>query len=202
MADKLPLAFYQRRDVVRIARELLGKELITCDAKGRITSGFIVETEAYNGPADRACHAYNFRRTARTQTMYLPGGAAYVYLCYGMYNLFNVVTHGAEQPYAVLVRALQPAQGVELMLGRRKLEAVARNLTAGPGLLTQALGIDRKLDTADLTGNRIWIQDGGLRVTPAGIVASPRVGVAYAGSDAALPYRFRIKGNPWTSPAR
>lgn len=202
MASQLPLSFYQRSDVVRIGRELLGKELVTCDVRGRVSSGYIVETEAYNGPADRACHAYNYRRTARTETMYLPGGTAYVYLCYGIYNLFNVVTHVAEEPYAVLIRAVQPVQGVELMLRRRKLKAVARNLTAGPGLLTQALAIDRKLDAESLLGDRIWIADGGLVVRNQDIIASARVGVSYAGPDAALPYRFRIKCNPWMSPAK
>ncbi len=203
MVSRLPASFYQRADVVSIARELLGKELVTCDTQGRLTAGIITETEAYDGPSDRACHSYNYRRTPRTETMYQPGGVAYVYLCYGVYELFNVVTHEAEQPYAVLIRGLEPTVGIDLMLARRKLKKLARNLTSGPGLLTQALAISRAHNGADLNGKTVWIAEEGRTVKKSEIISSARIGVESSGEPfASLPYRFRIKDNPWTSPAK
>ncbi len=166
---------------------------------GRRVSGIIVETEAYRGPEDRASHAYGGRRTRRTETMYAPGGTAYVYFVYGMYHQFNVVTNVADVPHAVLVRALEPVEGVELMR-RRRGGAAPLDLTSGPGKLCIALGIDRRLDGADLLGDRIWLE-AGRRVRPAAIAAGPRVGIDYAEDWAARPWRFWLRGNPFVSRA-
>jgi len=198
---KLSLSFYTRRDVSLIARQLLGKHLFTNLHDDGITGGLIVETEAYAGPEDRASHAYGNRRTRRTEVMFHAGGIAYVFLCYGMHSLLNVVTHVEGVPHAVLIRAIQPTHGIAAMLKRRGRKIPAYALTAGPACLTQALGIDVRHNGIPLTGSRIWIEDRGDAVTSAHIVASPRVGVAYAGPHARRPWRFRIRDNPWTSPS-
>jgi len=198
----LPTAFYRRPDPVLIARELLGKVLVS-EVDGLRTTGRIVETEAYSHVGDRACHSHLGRFTERTKVMYAPGGVAYTYLVYGLHTLFNVITNEAGHADAVLIRAVAPLEGIPTMLARRGLSAVARNLTAGPGLLTQAMGISRRHYGLDLTlGQEIWIEDDGMPVPDDGeVVASPRVGIAYAGEDAALPWRFRLKNSPWTSRA-
>lgn len=200
--SKLPPEFYLQDDVVLLSRQLLGKYLITDLNDEGITGGMIVETEAYAGITDRGSHAYNNRLTARTKTMYEEGGVAYIYLIYGFYYLFNVVTNGLNIPHAVLIRAIAPSDGIDIMLKRRKLVELNRKLTAGPGVLTQALGITKEHNGEDLTGNKIWIEDRGIIIPDAQIIASPRVNIAYAGEDALLPWRFRIKGNMWTSPAK
>ncbi len=198
----LPLGFYARPDVVAIAQELIGKLVCSRTDDGHFTVGRIVETEAYAGTTDRASHAYNGRRTARTEVMFGPPGVAYVYLVYGMYHLLNVVTHSPGVPHAVLIRALEPTEGLATMLQRRRLARPERRLTGGPGLLTQALGITVATHNgASLTGPDLWLADAPA-VSEADIVASPRVGVAYAAEDALLPYRFRLRGSAWTSPAR
>ncbi len=148
-ASKLPREFYTRSNVLTVARELLGKLLVVPARDGKRISGIIVETEAYRGPQDRASHAYGGRRTKRTETMYEIGGTAYVYFVYGMYNQFNVVTNVNDIPHAVLIRALEPVDGVELMRKRRH-DQPDHNLTNGPGKLCIAMGIDRTLDRADL----------------------------------------------------
>lgn len=197
---KLARAFYARADVVTVARRLLGALLVAPARDGRRVSGIIVETEAYRGPEDRASHAYGGRRTRRTEPMYAHGGTAYVYFVYGMYHQFNVVTGGPDVPHAVLVRALEPVEGVALM--RRRRGGVAPGeLTSGPGKLCIALGIDRRLDGADLLGDRIWIE-AGRRVRPAVIAAGPRVGIDYAEAWVARPWRFWLRGNPFVSRAR
>jgi DNA-3-methyladenine glycosylase len=195
---KLPKEFYTRPDVVQLAQELLGKHLYTC-VDGMLTGGMIVETEAYSGRNDRACHAHLNRRTARTEIMYSEGGVAYVYLIYGIYHLFNIITNAKNKADAVLIRAIEPEVGVEEMLLRRGFQSIKPNLTAGPGVLSIALGIDRKLYGADLTGNTIWIEDKGLVLPEESIAAGPRIGVDYAGEDALLPWRFWVKGNKWVS---
>ncbi|PTX15228.1 DNA-3-methyladenine glycosylase [Pontibacter mucosus] len=195
---KLPKEFYTRPDVVQLAQELLGKYLYTC-VDGMLTGGMIVETEAYSGQNDRACHAHLNRRTARTEIMYSEGGVAYVYLIYGIYHLFNIITNEQDKADAVLVRAIEPEVGVEEMLLRRGFQSIKPNLTAGPGVLSIALGIDRKLYGADLTGDTIWIEDKGLVLPEESIAAGPRIGVDYAGEDALLPWRFWVKGNKWVS---
>ncbi|HKI43951.1 MAG TPA: DNA-3-methyladenine glycosylase [Balneolales bacterium] len=198
---KLDLSFYRRDDVLQISRELLGKVLYSYDPDEGVTGGIIVETEAYAGAIDRASHAYGNRRTNRTEVMYAPGGLAYVYLCYGIHSLFNVITGFRDIPHAVLIRALEPVEGLDIMLKRRNIKNVEPRLTAGPGMLTKALGITTTDDGTPLNGERIWIEDNGNNVTDDDILTSPRVGIDYAGDDAQLPYRFRIKDSRWTSKA-
>jgi len=204
--SKLGIDFYQREDVLTISKELLGKILCT-NFHGKLTTGFIVETEAYAGVDDMASHAYGGRRTNRTETMYAPPGTAYVYLCYGMHHLFNVVTNGEGIPHAVLIRAIEPMEGIDIMLQRRKLSKLLPKLTAGPGILSQALGISTQHSGISLLGDNIWIKDNhpsdrSKRSDGYDIISSPRVGCQYAGKDAHNPWRFRIKGNKWVSPAK
>ncbi|RZK97925.1 MAG: DNA-3-methyladenine glycosylase, partial [Pedobacter sp.] len=161
--------------------------------------GTIVETEAYNGIIDKASHAFGGRFTNRTSTMYQSGGVSYVYLCYGIHHLFNVVCGAEGNPLAVLIRGIEPVVGVETMLQRRKMEALAGRITAGPGALAQALGINKNLNAKDLLGDEVWIEDSGVVFDPNQIVASPRVGVDYAGDHALLPWRFYVKGNKFVS---
>jgi len=198
--SKLSADFYQGDDVLLISRELLGKVLCTQFA-GDLTAGIIVETEAYAGVTDNASHAYGGRRTKRTEIMYASGGTAYVYLCYGIHHLFNIVTNKENIPHAVLIRAIQPRDGFDIILQRRNKKKVDQSLTAGPGSLTQALGITVKDSGTLLIDNLIWLEDQNIQINNQDILASPRVGVQYAGKDANNPWRFRIKGNPWTSPA-
>ncbi|CAN5190482.1 DNA-3-methyladenine glycosylase [soil metagenome] len=197
---KLPREFYTRADVVQISKALLGKYLFT-RIDGNLSSGIIVETEAYCGRGDKACHANN-KRTPRTEVMYAAGGKAYVYLCYGIHHLFNVVTNEEGSADAVLIRALEPVHGLDWMLLRREYPQLKPALTAGPGAMSAALGITTKLYGQDLLGDTIWIEDHGMKVKEADIIASPRVGVQYAEEDALRPWRFRIKGNTYTSPAK
>ncbi|GGG29312.1 DNA-3-methyladenine glycosylase [Hymenobacter glacieicola] len=198
---KLPVEFYRRPDPVLIAREMLGKYLFT-RINGVLTGGRIVETEAYAHINDQACHSHLGRYTARTRVMYEPGGVAYTYLIYGRYVLFNIITNEAGKADAVLIRGLEPTVGIPEMLLRRGLTEVRRNLTGGPGLLTQALGLTTAHYGLPVTSDIVWLEDHGDVVPEDSIVASPRVGIDYAGEDAALPWRFRLKGSPWTSPAR
>ncbi|HEY6902450.1 MAG TPA: DNA-3-methyladenine glycosylase [Puia sp.] len=195
---KLGDDFYDRPSVVTVARDLLGKVLVTT-FDGELTSGRIVEVEAYNGVVDRASHSYGGRRTRRTEVMYGAGGTAYVYLIYGIHHLFNVVTNKKDTPHAVLVRALEPLEGIETMLrrtGKRKLDYT---LTRGPGNLSKALGLLTSHTGWLLSSDEIYIGDDGYRVRKAQIVATPRIGVDYAGEDKKLPYRFYVEGNPYVS---
>lgn len=194
---KLTREFYTRSNVLTVARDLLGKLLVVPASDGTRVSGIIVEAEAYRGPQDRASHAYGGRRTRRTETMYRIGGTAYIFFVYGMYNQFNVVSNVAEVPHAILIRALQPVEGIELMKERRHGHG-ERNLTNGPGKLCIALGIDRRLDGADLLGDKVWIEEA--RTLPRSRIASgPRVGIDYAEEWVEKPWRFWIKDNPFVS---
>lgn len=193
---KLSREYYLQNDVLDISRDLLGKVLVT-NFNGLRTSGIIVETEAYRAPDDKASHAYNNRRTKRTETMFAAGGISYVYLCYGLHHLFNVVTGAEGTPHAVLIRAIEPLEGIDYMLQRRKLVNLSNKLSAGPAVLTQALGITTLNNATDLTGNQIWIEDH--RLPAPKIVASTRIGVAYAQEHAQLPWRFLIKDHQWVS---
>ncbi len=188
---KLPVEFYIRDDVVSISRELLGCFLFT-SIGGIVTGGRIIETEAYRGAEDKACHAYNNRRTKRTEVMFWQGGISYVYLCYGMHNMLNIVTGGEGTPHAVLIRAIEPTAGIDLMLRRRKKEKMDKSLANGPGTVAQALGIDRSMNGVSVSGTRLWIEKG---ERPHKILAGPRVGVGYAGQDALLPWRFRASAD-------
>lgn len=187
---KLGADFYRRDDVVEVSRDLLGKVLCS-SIDGRLTSALIVEAEAYAGEGDRASHAYGGRRTRRTEPMYADGGIAYVYLCYGIHHLFNVVTNREGTPHAILLRAGQPVSGLEYMLERRQKPAFDRTLLAGPGSLARALGISTADTGESLSGERIWIEDRGIDVDPGIVTSGPRVGVEYAGEDAMRPFRFR-----------
>lgn len=198
MGSKLPLSFYQQDNVVNLAQKLVGKVLCT-HFDDTLTSGVITETEAYCGRGDKACHANNGTRTNRTETMYQAGGIAYVYLCYGIHHLFNVVTNAADKADAILVRAIQPLDGKECMLARRDSTDVRPSLTAGPGRLTQALGISTDYDGTNLTGNQIWIEDRNINLSGDALTATKRVGVDYAGEDAQLPWRFYPAESKWVS---
>lgn len=190
----LPQSFYLREDVTAISRDLLGKVLCT-EIGGERTCVVITETEAYAGVTDKASHAYGDRRTRRTEPMYGPGGAAYVYLCYGIHHLFNVVTNVAGVPHAVLVRAGQAHSGLPVMLERRGKPAPDRSLLAGPGSLARALGITTALTGSSLLDGPIRIEDHGLCADDARVSVGPRVGIDYAAEDAGRPYRFRLQEN-------
>ncbi|MES2560760.1 MAG: DNA-3-methyladenine glycosylase [Bacteroidota bacterium] len=198
---RLSSDYYLQPDIVAIAEDLLGKILCT-NIDNKCCAGIIVETEAYAGTTDKASHAFGNRRTNRTEIMFREGGIAYVYLCYGIHHLFNVVTNSDGIPHAALIRAIEPIEGIDHMLARRGLTKATYSLGNGPGSLSKSMGIHSGLSGISLQENTIWIEDRGIIVPPDQIIASPRVGVAYAKEDAMLPYRFRIKRNPWTSPAR
>ena len=200
---RLEKSFYIREDVVSLSQELLGKYLVT-RFNGEQTVGRIVETEAYRAPDDKASHAYGNRRTARTEVMFAEGGVAYVYLCYGIHHLFNVVTGPEGEAHAVLVRAIEPIEQTEVMLRRRGMDRVKPQLTAGPGVMSKALGITTAFTGQSLLTDEspIWIEDRGDRLPPEAILASPRVGIDYAEECAAWNWRFRIKNSKWTSKAR
>ena len=191
MGRLVPASFYRREEVVQVSRELLGKVLCT-RVNGAITKAVITETEAYAGVGDRASHAYGGRRTRRTEPMFAAGGIAYVYLCYGIHHLFNVVSGRAGTPHAILVRAARPLEGEALMRKRRGKAATDKTLMAGPGTVSQALGITTKLTGSSLLGDRIWIEDHGIDIDAREVTVGPRVGVDYAAEDAARPYRFRL----------
>jgi DNA-3-methyladenine glycosylase len=196
---KLPVEFYTREDVLQISRELLGKYLYTY-VDDTLCGGMITETEAYRAPEDKASHAYGGRRTARTETFFEEGGVSYVYLCYGIHHLFNIVTNRRDVPHAVLIRAIEPVEGIDKMLERRKKNKVVPALTAGPGALSQALGIrHREHNNLSLQGDCIWIEDRGIRLEDKQIVAGPRIGIAYAKEYAAKPWRYGIRGSVWLS---
>jgi DNA-3-methyladenine glycosylase len=198
---KLGKEFYLRPNVVEISKELIGKYLYTY-IDGLLTGGLIVETEAYSGRNDRACHAHLNRRTKRTEVMYKDGGVAYVYLCYGLHYLFNITTNVEGLADAVLVRAIEPVEGIEYMQERRNFFKHEPALTAGPGVVSKALGINKDHYGKSLLGDIIWIEDRGNEFGEELIMASPRVGVAYAEEDALLPWRFRLKNNRWTSKSK
>ncbi|MFL5763002.1 MAG: DNA-3-methyladenine glycosylase [Bacteroidia bacterium] len=196
---KLDKDFYLSEDVVALSKDLLGKYLCT-KINGKLTAGIITETEAYAGEIDKASHAFGNRRTKRTEIMFADGGVSYVYLCYGIHHLFNIVTNFKDVPHAILIRAIKPVTGIKTMLERRNIEPQKdlkgqidrdyKKISGGPGTVTQALGITTAYSGIDLTGNKIWIEDRGLKVNKKDIIAGPRVGVDYAGEDAKLPYRF------------
>jgi DNA-3-methyladenine glycosylase len=195
---KLQFSYYLNQDVLFLAKDLLGKAIFT-QIDGEITAGIIVETEAYFGVQDKASHAYGGRRTDRTETLYNQGGISYVYLCYGIHNLFNIVSSVEGEPHAVLVRAIEPLIGKEIIELRRKMPITKAAISSGPGSAAKALGIDRSFNGKDLAGEEIWIEDHGIRYTDDQIAAVPRVGVAYAQEDALLPWRFCIKDNKYVS---
>ncbi|MBW6459719.1 MAG: DNA-3-methyladenine glycosylase [Bacteroidales bacterium] len=194
---KLDRSFYLREDVVLIARELLGKHIFTCFEDG-LTGGVITETEAYAGIIDRASHAYNNRRTRRTEVMFGKGGHAYVYLCYGIHSLFNIVTNIEDVPHAVLIRGIFPKSGLDIMQ-KRTTKPLNFHSGIGPGRVSALLGIHYSHSGADLSGDHIWLENRNIIIADQDILAGPRVGVAYAGQDAMLPYRFTLSTNKLNS---
>jgi DNA-3-methyladenine glycosylase len=194
---KLTKDFYQQDDVVTIAQELLGKCLVTPFGRG-FTSGRIVETEAYSWK-ERGCHAFGGKLTPRNEVMFEAGGLAYVYVCYGIHHLFNVVTNKKGVADAVLVRAVEPVQGLSIMQDRRGILRNPFQLTSGPGKLSVALGIDRAMNGCELWKNQVWIEDDGVRFSSREIEVSKRIGIDYAGPDANLPWRFTVRENRWVS---
>jgi DNA-3-methyladenine glycosylase len=198
----LNLRFFQGGDVLLTARELLGKHVFTC-LNGELTGGRIVETEAYRHEGDPSITLHLQRKARQAQALYQAGGHAYLYTVYRVHTLFNITAHDAEHPDAILIRAIEPLEGIDIMLRRRGLAKVARNLTAGPGVLSQALGLTPALNGELVTGPRIWLEDAGEIIQEDNILASSRVGLEYAGDEAvALPWRFRVKDSKWTSPAK
>ena len=200
--QKLPAAFFQRTDVVGIAHDLLGKHLYT-QVGGVLTAGRIVETEAYRHEGDNSLTMHLQRKRHQAKGLHVPGGHAYIYTVYNHQALFNIATHDAEHPDAVLIRAVEPTIGIPDMLRRRGSTVATRTLTAGPGVLSQALGITPALTGLTVTGDVLWFEDHYETIAAVDIVASPRIGLAYAGAEAAeLPWRFRLRGSHWTSPAK
>jgi DNA-3-methyladenine glycosylase len=195
--NKLHLDFYLHNDVVTIARSLLGCKLYS-NINGVITGGIITETEAYEGITDKASHAYGGIRTNRTEVMYQKGGITYVYLCYGIHYLLNVVTGDLNNPHAVLLRGIYPLTGSSTMLRRTNKKKVDYNLTNGPGKLTKAMGIDTEYNGISYNGSKIWIEEGDFEINPEDISSRPRIGIDYAEEDAKLPYRFVLNYNNYT----
>nr|WP_294996435.1 DNA-3-methyladenine glycosylase [uncultured Sediminibacterium sp.] len=197
--QQLTQAFYRSNNVCAIAKDLIGKILITC-FDNIVTGGRIVETEAYNGIVDKASHAYGGRFTNRTAVMYQEGGRAYIYLCYGIHHLFNVVTGLEGNPHAVLIRGIEPIIGMPIMLERMKKLKPDPSVGRGPGNVAKALGLRVPHTGIDLCGTEIFIADDGYRVKKTAILATPRIGVDYAAEDALLPYRYIVKGHPQVTP--
>ena len=195
---KLTIDFYDRTDVLQIAKELLGKIIVT-KFEGIITSGRIVETEAYIAVGDRASHSFGGRRTARNEAMFSSAGTSYVYICYGLHHLFNVVTNKKNIADAVLIRAVEPLKGIDIMLKRTGKKKLDNTLTKGPGNVGKALGIDKQHSGLNLLGNKIFIADDGFISDKEITGISRRIGVEGAGNSALLPYRFYIRGNKFVS---
>ena len=188
---KLKQAYYRNPDTLFLARDLLGKVLCT-RLDGIVTKGIICETEAYLGVNDKASHAYGGLRSNRTETMYMAGGVSYVYLCYGIHHLMNIVTHRKGTPHAVLIRGIKALEGLPQILERRNLSKLKPDSLIGPGKVSQALGIKTVHNAEDLTQKTIWLEDHGIKIPESIVSTGPRIGVDYAGEDAKLPYRFWI----------
>lgn len=195
--QKLPLSFYLRKDVVKISKELLGKVLVT-NWNNEYTSGRIVETEAYEGEKDKASHAFR-GKTPRTEVMFGEGGKAYVYLCYGIHQMFNIVTNVAGTPHAILIRAVEPIKGIDIMLDRTGKKKPDHTLTRGPGNVGKAFGFHTSQCGISLVSDELFIADDGFKISKSMLGSSPRIGVDYAGEHAEWHYRFFIKGNPYVS---
>lgn len=195
---KLKSEYFQNKDVIFLAQDLLGKILFT-KKNGEITAGIITETEAYFGEEDKASHAYGGRRTLRTEAMYQPGGYSYIYLCYGIHYLFNIVVSLKNDPKSVLIRSVEPYQGFSVIEKRRNRSSSDKSISSGPGSVCKALDIDMTFNRKPLTGEDIWIEDSGLQYRTEDIASTPRIGVAYADEHAQLPLRFYLKKNRYVS---
>ena len=195
---KLPESFYRDDDVVSLSSKLLGKYLFTC-VDGQLTGGIIIETEAYRGPEDRGSHAYNHRRTARNEIMYAKGGVVYMYICYGIHDMLNIVTGEKGESHAILIRAIEPTVGLDIMRVRRGFENDDKRLCKGPGALAKALGLRKLHNGVSLESDEIWIEDRGDVITDENIVACPRIGLNIEEPFKSIPWRFYIKGNKYIS---
>ena len=179
--------FFQSEDVVQLAKQLIGCRLST-NIGGQLTSGLVTETEAYAGKGDKACHAHLGKFTKRTAVMYETGGVAYIYLCYGIHHLFNIVTNTKGHADAILIRAIEPDQGIEIMQNRRKKSKIEKTLTSGPGNVSQALGLSLQQNTNSVCSDEIWFEKEVIK--PINIVETTRIGIDYAEEDTSLPWRF------------
>ena len=195
---KLSLSFYQRKDVVAIAKDLIGKIVVT-KIDGKITSGRIVETEAYVAHIDKASHAYKGKRTLRNEAMYAAAGTVYVYICYGLHNMLNIVTNDMNVPDAILIRALEPIDGIDTMLERTSKKVLDNTLTKGPGNVAKAMGVSKNISGLLLGKKQINILKNNFIIPENQIGTSKRIGIDNAGEDALLPYRFYLKGNRFVS---
>jgi DNA-3-methyladenine glycosylase len=196
MPKSLSKTYFENPDVVFLAKDLIGKQLST-HIDGVVTSGIITETEAYAGQGDKACHAHLGKFTKRTKVMYEPGGIAYVYLCYGIHHLFNVVTNTRGHADAILIRAIEPTQGIHIMQERRGKSKLDKSLTAGPGNLTKALGISKIHNQSSVVGDAIQIEN--TENKNISLVETTRIGIDYAGEDAKLPWRFYDNNSKFVS---
>jgi len=188
---KLPLSYYQHHDVLFLSKDLLGKFLFT-KIGAKLTGGMIIETEAYRAPEDRASHAYGNKRTKRNAPMYMHGGVCYVYQCYGIHYLLNIITNLEEIPHGILIRAIFPIVGIDEMLKRRGKNKIDKSFITGPGTVTEALGITLEQNCLLLNSAQIWIEDKKIKIPDEAIIVGPRIGVEYAKEDALLPWRFRV----------
>lgn len=195
---KLKPEYYLNHDVIFLAKDLLGKILFT-EKNGEITAGVITETEAYLGEDDKASHAYGGRRTLRTEAMYLPGGFCYVYLCYGIHHLLNIVISQKNDPKSILIRSVEPYLGLPVMERRRNMTASSKAISSGPGSVCKALGIDMTFNKKSLTGERIWIEESESSYNAEDIATTPRIGVDYAGEHAQMSLRFYLRNNRFVS---
>lgn len=186
-ARKLRPSYFQSSNVVGLAKNLIGCRLTT-NINGELTAGIITETEAYAGKGDKACHSHLGRFTKRTAVMYEPGGIAYIYLCYGIHHLFNIVTNTKGHADAILIRAIEPIEGIEIMMERRQKTKVDKTLTSGPGNVSKALGLNKDHNAMSVCSNKIWFESG--KEKPKNIVETTRIGIDYAEEDALLPWRY------------
>jgi len=196
----IPKSYYQSMDVLTLSQDLLGKYLIS-NVDGKYTSGIIVETEAYRAPDDKACHAYANKRTPRTETMFATGGTCYVYICYGIHNLFNIVTAPEGIAHAILIRAIEPIEGLDIMEDRRKMPITKKESCNGPGKFTRCMDITKKQNGIDLSSKKsaLYLEDRGNKIPKTQIISGPRVGMSTAEECSHWPWRFRIKDNKWSS---
>lgn len=195
---KVPLSFFQDDDVVSLSSQLVGMHLYT-RIDGQLAGGIIVETEAYRGPEDRGSHAYNHRRTARNDVMYSKGGVVYMYICYGIHDMLNIVTGREGDSHAILIRAIEPTTGLEVMRLRRGFVNDDKRLCRGPGALAKALGLGKIHNGASLDGDTVWVEDRGLQLSSDKIVARPRIGLNIDEPYKSIPWRFYIRGNKYIS---
>nr|WP_042246421.1 DNA-3-methyladenine glycosylase [Nonlabens ulvanivorans] len=199
MSEKLTISYYQHNDVVELSQDLIGKKIVS-NINGELTSGIITETEAYRGYDDKACHSHLGRFTDRTKVMYEPGGVAYVYLCYGIHHLFNIITNTDGNADAILIRAVEPVEGIDIMLKRRGKKKLDKTLTSGPGNFSKAFALDKSFYGADLTGDEVWIEKSDLfRFRESDIISTTRIGIDYAGEDKNLPWRFYLNTSDYIS---